>query len=291
MISHNFDVGRASVHLRNWVAILACLGPLALMTNLGTAGEIAGRVVCNQTTKYCVIKGLAIEGEISDATTVELSRLLESFLRQKDPSIPANDLSGTTVNLSSPGGSVSAAMAIGRLLRANRITAFVDPGSSCLSACVLIYAGAVRRLGYDKAARIGIHQPYFPVPGHKIDADAVRKNYSSMLADLRVYLREMNVSERLADEVMKTPPSAVRFLTAEEQEELGLSTIDPVERETSALVEAQNLGLDRNELNQREARAMQVCPPNPNFFSCYDRIMKAKTTDLPDFSKFGTPLE
>ena len=50
--------------------------------------------------------------------------------------------------------------------------------------------------------------------------------------DIRAYLREMNVSERLADEMMKTPPSSVRYLIAEEQESFGLSVIDPIERET-----------------------------------------------------------
>jgi len=249
-----------------------------------------GRVDCDRTTKFCFIKGLKIEGEISDTITAALSKLIETFGHQRDPNVQSNDLSGTTIRLDSPGGSVSAAMEVGRLLRMNRMTAFVDPYASCLSACVLIYAGAVARFGYNELARVGIHQPYFPVPSQKINADTVRKDYNTMLQDIRAYLREMNVSERLADEMMKTSPSRVRYLTEEEQESFGLSVIDPIERETSALVEAQKLGLDRIEYNKREALSTRVCPFNSSFNSCHDSIMKTGNSNLPDFSKFGTPV-
>jgi len=65
--------------------------------------------------------------------------------------------------------------------------------------------------------------------------------------------------------MMKTPPSSVRYLTSEEQESFGLSVIDPRERETSALVGAQQLGLDRTEYNKREALSTEVCPLNSRF--------------------------
>ena len=249
-----------------------------------------GRVDCDRTTKFCLIKGLKIEGEISDTITAALSKLIETFGHQRDPNVQSNDLSGTTISLDSPGGSVSAAMEVGRLLRMNRMTAFVDPYASCLSACVLIYAGAAARFGYNKLARVGIHQPYLQVPSQKIDAVTVRKDYNTMLLDIRAYLREMNVSERLAYEMMKTPPSSVRYLTAEEQESVGLSVIDPIERETSALEGAQKLGLDRTEYNKREALSIEVCPLDSSFNSCHDNMMKTGSSNLLDLSKFGTPL-
>jgi len=91
--------------------------------------------------------------------------------------------------------------------------------------------------------------------------------------------------------MMKTPPSSVRYLTAEEQESFGLSVIDPIERETSALVEAQRLGLDRGEYNKREALAMKVCPLNSSFNSCHGSMMKTGGSNLPDLSKFGAPVK
>jgi hypothetical protein len=63
----------------------------------------------------------------------------------------------------------------------------------------------------------------------------------------------------------------------------GLSVIDPLERETSALVGAQQLGLDRTEYNKSEALSTEVCPLNSNFNSCHDSMMKTGGSNLPDF--------
>jgi hypothetical protein len=90
---------------------------------------------------------------------------------------------------------------------------------------------------------------------------------------------------------MKTAPSNVRYLTAEEQESYGLSLMDPIERETTALERAQKLGLDRNEYNRREALSRKLCPLNLSFGRCYNTIMQTGRLDLPDLSKYGTPVE
>jgi ATP-dependent protease ClpP protease subunit len=251
-----------------------CLTSIALLVSQANAGGVTGRVECDQKTKYCLIKGLTINGEIDNTITAALSQVIETFGRQRDPKVQSNDLSGTTIKLNSPGGSVSAAMAIGRILRTNRMTALVDPYASCLSSCVLIYAGAVARFGYKELARVGIHQPYLEVPSQQVDADTVRKSYTSMLTNIRAYLREMNVSEQLADEMMKISPSSVRYLNSDEQEKFGLSAIDPIERETSTLEQAQKLGLDRTEYNRREALSIKLCPLDQSFGGCHDSIMK-----------------
>jgi hypothetical protein len=282
--------GDGNVYARRWSLLSTCLTSFILVVGQANAG-VAGRVDCDQKTKFCLINGLTINGTIDDTTTAALSQLIETFGRQRDPKVQTADLTGTTIKLDSPGGSVPAAMAIGRLLRMNRMKAFVDPYASCLSSCVLIYAGAVTRFGQNELARVGIHQPYFPVPSQQVDADTVRKSYVALLSNIRAYLREMNVSEHLADEMMKISPSNVRYLTADEQEQFGLSLIDPIERETSALEQAQKLGLDRFEYNRREALSMKLCPLDSSFGSCYRSIMKTGKSNLPDFSKYGTPLE
>lgn len=266
-----------------------CLAIFLFWVSHATAGQVAGHVDCH---KYgCFLHGLAINGEIDDTTLSELKGLFESFDRQRDPKIQSPDLSGTRINLNSPGGSVAAAMAVGRSLRANRITAYVEPHASCLSSCVLVFAGAVGRFGQNPLSKVGIHQPYFPVPNGRVDADKVRKAYAPMLSEIRDYLKEMNVSEQLAAEMMKTAPSNVRYLTAEEQESYGLSLMDPIERETTALERAQKLGLDRNEYNRREALSRKLCPLNLSFGRCYNTIMQTGRLDLPDLSKYGTPVE
>src|ERR1700704_133673 len=139
-----------------WIRALSiCATSLTLVMSHANAGEVTGRVVCDKTTQYCLIKGLGIKGEIDDTTLAAFMQLIENFNRQRDSNGRSSDLTGTEVKLNSPGGSVPASMAIGRLLRQNRMTAEVKPGVVCSSACVFIYAGAVVREGHF--GKIGIH--------------------------------------------------------------------------------------------------------------------------------------
>lgn len=268
------------------ISVVAAISAAAVCS--AAASDVSGRVRCDSTTLFCYMEGVALNGEIDDTTTAKLRRLLEEFdLR----SLPSVDRGNTQIKLNSPGGSVVEAMAIGRLFRKYRMAALVEPGAICASSCVLIYAGAVVRLGYNKRALIGIHQPYFPVPSGQIDPEAVRNAYTSMLAAIRAYLSEMNVSPQLADEMLKTPPSGVRYLSGKEQEKFGLSVIDPIERETSSLKQAQELGLDRREYNRREALSVAKCPADSNFGNCYQTVMRSGDVPLLDLSQFGTPVE
>lgn len=252
------------------------------------AGEVLGRVECHKATLFCYLEGLALKGEIDDASTAKLRRLLDELDLRSSPKL---DRGNMQIKLDSPGGSVTAAITIGKLLRKYRMAAVVEPNTVCASACVLVYAGAVVRLGYNKRALIGIHQPYFTVPSERVEPAAVRDAYTTMLTSIRSYLAEMNVSQQLADEMLRTPPSSVRYLSAKEQEKFGLSVIDPIELETTSLAEAQNLGLDRREYNRREALAIEKCPRDAGFYDCHGTVMKSGNLPLLDFSQFGTPAE
>jgi hypothetical protein len=156
--------------------------------------------------------------------------------------------------------------------------AVVNTSSVCVSSCVLVYAGAVTRYGHYNAGLVGIHQPYLDIPAHvKLDAMSAKNSYESMLRDMRAYLREMNVSEQLADEMLKVPSTSVRYLSADEQDHFGLVINDPIENEVSDIEQAQELGISRAELMRRQTLAMKECyardmaSPNSN---CYDSVMK-----------------
>jgi ATP-dependent protease ClpP protease subunit len=269
------------------VAITLAILTTATMRH-AQAGEISGRVECVKATSFCSIKGLALRGEIDDEATAKLRRLLEELDRKSPPTV---DRGNIQIELDSPGGSVAAAMEIGRLMRKYRMAAAVKPNSICVSACVLIYAGAVARLGYNEKALIGIHQPYFEVPTGQIEPETVRNAYTAMLISIRAYFTEMNVSPQLADEMLKTPPSGVRYLSAKQQEKFGLSVIDPIELETMSLTEAKELGLDRREYNRRDALSLEKCPADSDFYNCHQTIMKSGYVPPPDLSRFGTPVE
>jgi hypothetical protein len=208
-------------------------------------------------------------GEISSTSANEVAALLD----QKREWIGSKEL-----HINSPGGNVDASMVIGRLLRKNRMTILIPKGAECASACVLIFAGAVSRLYVGK---IGIHRPFFNQPASRPQSpDKVRSIYEQMLQSMRAYLRDMNVSERLAEDMLKIAPADMRYLSHDELNSYGLTTYDPVEQETIDLREAQSLGLDRSEYIRRQALQKAKCGTLSDvkvddFIACRERVMQS----------------
>jgi hypothetical protein len=119
--------------------------------------------------------------------------------------------------------------------------------------------GRVKRL-YARGM-VGIHRPYFDLPSgsQPLTPDEVRGSYQQMLQEMRAYLREMNVSERLADDMLAIEPADVRYLSNKQLDDYGLRYIDPIEQETIDLQEAQHWGLDRREYMRRKALQKTNC--------------------------------
>jgi hypothetical protein len=166
-----------------------------------------------------------------------------------------------------------------------------------------VYAGAINRYGRHIGGKIGIHQPYYEVPSRAVDPNEVRKSYSAMLQEMRSYFREMNVSEQLADEMLKTSPANIRYLDSAEQDRLGLVVFDPVDQEVLTIQNAQELGIDRAEYHRRESLLLKFCYADrgtPQGSACEQTVMTtgkaprpAATpmgSSAPDFSRFGTPV-
>jgi ATP-dependent protease ClpP protease subunit len=271
--------------------LVSVLSFVLCQSAVAETGRVWGRVDCSEFAGYCSIKGLSLKGPIDDSMTQQLTSLFDDFFRRADEKKQPWGFTHTQIKLNSAGGSVTAAMAIGRLLKKYRMTAWVAPEAVCNSACVLIYAGAVARVRNIKTGGvIGIHQPFFEVPGQPINADVVKTNYTSMLRDLRSYLHEMNVSEQLADEMLKTPANDMRYLSNDEQNQFGLVIYDPVETEILDLEKAQELGLNRLEFNRRQALVVKTCPTDANYGSCYEEVMRTGKQPALDLREFE-PVE
>jgi hypothetical protein len=146
----------------------------------------------------------------------------------------------------------------------------------------MILAGAVDRL---VSGKVGIHRPYLAVPpqNKSPSADEVKSEYERILQDLRVYLREMNISERLADDMLRFEPEKVHYLTTADLKRYGLAAIDRAEQQTRAIEneardvqEASRLGLDRREYTRRKVVGDELCSAMPYFeaLSCKQRIMR-----------------
>ena len=242
---------------------------------------------CDNQLQACTLL-LQIIGEITDNTAQRLQQIVDSTRRQA----AANDyyFALLGVELDSRGGSVDAAMAIGRILRREDASAAVTQGSICLSACVLILAGGTYR---ELGGTIGIHRPYFPVPRTDVSPKDIASSYERMLQNMRAYLREMNLSEGLADAMLQVNPEQMRVLNRTEMAKFGLTEVDPVAQETFDLQQAQLLRIDRQEYMRRKSLAEERCGgPASMGTQCYRNILKSGRVEQVDFSRYGrTPQQ
>jgi hypothetical protein len=128
-----------------------------------------------------------------------------------------------TVVLSSPGGSVTDALAMGRLTREKRFATEVEAGKYCVSSCPLVFAGGVdRRVG--ERATIGVHQmaaARSAANGPPRDEMSVVQNIS---ARCQRYLGDMGVSLQVWVHAMETPRDKLFVFNTDELKSLNLVT-------------------------------------------------------------------
>jgi hypothetical protein len=138
-----------------------------------------------------------------------------------------------TVVLNSPGGSVSDALAMGRLIRDKKIATEVEAGKLCASSCPLMFVGGeVRRAG-DKAA-IGVHQVFAasaPDPNARRDemSDAQR-----ISARCQRYLGDMGINLQVWVHAMETPKERLFVFKPDELKALNIVTATPVAEPAAA---------------------------------------------------------
>jgi hypothetical protein len=147
----------------------------------------------------------------------------------------ANQLSEKTeariAILTSLGGDVEAAIAIGRILRDKFFWTTVPNGSKCASACVLILAAGVGR-DAEQDAVVGIHRPTFaPEYFAGLSPEDARSKYNQLAQVVRGYLSEMGMSDQLFAQMMGVRSSEIKILSMREMVDLGLSGFDPAYEE------------------------------------------------------------
>jgi hypothetical protein len=183
------------------------------------------------------------------------------------------------------GGNVSEAIKIGRLLREKQSAVTVS--GKCLSACVLILSGAVKR-NYTRSALpgdfiyrfsrsptvVGIHRPYFATA---VEPSKISASYKSMQEDIRSYFRDMNTPESLADQMFSIVPERMKVLNYEQilyywPEE------DPVYNEQEVAKTAKYYGTEPGTFRQRVVEAKSECqkfetgPKREKYEYCVDAV-------------------
>jgi hypothetical protein len=129
-----------------------------------------------------------------------------------------------TVVLHSPGGSVSDAIEMGRLIRQQQFATEVESGRYCASSCPLVFASGVERRAGERAA-IGVHQVTALVANDTAlsvvnGMDSVQR----MSAECQKYLLDMAIDPMVWVHAMETPPDQLFYFSGDELLKLKLAT-------------------------------------------------------------------
>ncbi|HLQ19809.1 MAG TPA: hypothetical protein VK146_12605 [Tabrizicola sp.] len=152
-----------------------------------------------------------LNGTIAGGDASRLSRWLTSS---------AGDTAGFVLN--SPGGDVSEALEIGRMLRASELPVTVPANAICFSACPYILAGGLERK-VSRQASVGVHQHYFGENTY-LPAFLLVSDIQSGQAQVMTYLDEMGIDPLLMAKALMTPPDDIYILVPEELESFKLAT-------------------------------------------------------------------
>jgi hypothetical protein len=204
---------------------------------------------------------IVVKGEINRDTVLLVKAYYDLLMK----------IGAINLDLDTSGGNVESALEIGRFARENDLNVMVPPNAVCASACVFILAGGVTRYVEGK---VGIHRPYIETLNVPATLDLVKQRAKATKEVLQSYFREMNLSERLADDMMMIPSDKILWLDKREIAAYGLGEDDPVIKETRTLKAAQKYGLSRAEYERRRQRAQSLCP----LFTppeCTENVMRA----------------
>ena len=163
---------------------------IALGLLLTMAKVCAAAVLQNDSSMICPVEidssCYKIQGEITQDDAVRI-RQIGSMLRSSSP------LRKSLFHLDSEGGDVASAIAIGRELR--QIAAVVVVDSKCLSACVFLIAGGVKRI-IPSDTKVGIHRPYSPRTDER-EYGEVQRERDLVRAQILSFMGDMNLPSSL----------------------------------------------------------------------------------------------
>jgi len=172
--------------------------------------------------------------------------LLEASARKSDE---ISKRQAVNLYMTSQGGDVAAAMKLGRFLRSNNGTMFVE--ENCASACVLVLAGAVSR--WSLFGNVVIHRPY-RVNAVTVGMEEAQRMHKQRSSEISAYLAEMNVPTRLLDEMLAVPSQYGRNLSESEKRFYLLHGDDPAWDEENNAQQAKKMGISMTEYLRRLKR-------------------------------------
>jgi hypothetical protein len=181
----------------------------------------------------------------------------------------------------SPGGSMKAAMELGRILRNLKVNTIVgraairkgevevEPGT-CASACMFAFAGGITR-SMPKNSRLGIHS-WMPVnllnlgqpKSKKVAPPTLNQDIVGAIhrqtADYLGYLQSMGIDLRVAVPILQTPYSTMNWVSPRNQSLWSLVTVDsslstPADRRSPVLFLPLTSSTASKQSNSRQSQA------------------------------------
>lgn len=154
---------------------------------------------------------LTASGEITNDSVGAFAQML------KDQSAQGRKL--TALRLHSPGGSVMAALAIGRATRAAGLKTVAE--QICASACSLVFMGGATR--HAAPMMLGVHQ-FSASDGAKMNGALSMGVSQILVSELLSYAKEMGIDSEVIGIASATPPGDMHYFGATELLALGLNT-------------------------------------------------------------------
>ena len=203
------------------------------------------------TTSY---SDISVYKDDSSAIIIVSKTILDADAEDFKSSLEQNlDATLIKVFLASDGGSVKAALAIGRMIHALELSVQVPEGKLCASSCALIFFGSVNRSSFG---RVGIHRPYFQVGAN--DVPPTDGDIAEMYASVEAYLKEMGVPSTIFETMMLTTPENMKTFEGAEIFSI-VPEIAPIKSERETMFRAQVYGLDTVTYRKTKLLAEQTC--------------------------------
>ena len=178
---------------------------------------------CDKLREEVICMAVSLSGKIGQGDLNKLQQMTSRLETATQKGAFKSRVS--LVYLDSPGGSVMAAMELGRFIRSKQIATKVVEDDNCASSCVLAFVGGVKRI---PAGNVIVHSFYSPDVLGTNDFAKAETMYTQVSETVAAYLKEMRISSQLLEEMMRVPHSSARQLTVEQMLQWGLIGIDPV---------------------------------------------------------------
>ena len=146
---------------------------------------------------------IALSGLIQPGDDAKLAGLLDASPRP------------TSLALSSLGGNVQAALAIGTLVRQRGLRTVVPPRAICASACGLVWLAGTRR-AIGEQAHVGLHAAYLRRNGVSVETGAAN-------ALIGAYLSRLGFDDRAIVYLTSAAPDAMTWILPGDRQRYGIA--------------------------------------------------------------------